>query len=311
MTEDDFRTLFAGLSNWGRWGSEDELGTTNLITAAVRARATATVTEGIAIGCARPVELGAPREGTDAWREPPRLSVHQVGGEVPARGAGVAVDRFAVTAHGKHHTHLDALCHITFDGLLYNGRKAEHLTATGSTTSDVASLGERLCTRGVLLDLAALRGGYVRPDEPVRIGELLEAERRAHVSVGPGDALLIHLGRDARWAAEGTGVPEPLAPPMAAYAGLHPECLHFFRERDIALLGSDIGHDPVPAIGEVPLPIHVGALVYLGLPLLDGARLDGVARTAERLGRWEFLFTAAPLVIPGGTSSLVNPIALF
>ncbi|MGI5129825.1 cyclase family protein [Pseudonocardia sp. CA-107938] len=312
-TEDELRRLFAEICNWGRWGAEDELGTINLITPAVRARAAATVTEGLCVSCARAVELDGYREDGpgDEWREPPVLSLHLPDTGQPGRGVGIAVDRFAITAHGKHTTHLDALCHITFDGRMYNGRTAEHLTSAGATAGDVALLADRLCTRGVLLDIAALRGGYARPGEPVRTDELLEAERAGATRVGPGDALLIHLGRDARWRAEGTGVAEPQAPPMVDYAGLHPECLRFFRERDIAVLVSDIGHDQVPPVGGIGMPVHIGALVHLGLPLIDGAMLEGVVRAADRLQRREFLFTAAPPVIPGATSALVNPMALF
>jgi kynurenine formamidase len=86
----------------------------------------------------------------------------------------------------------------------------------------------------------------------------------------------------------------------------------FISERGVAALGSDGNSDTAPSSTEgVDFPIHVLALVALGLHLLDYLQFEGLRMLCERTGRWDFLFVTAPLYIAGGTGSPVNPIAIF
>jgi kynurenine formamidase len=102
---------------------------------------------------------------------------------------------------------------------------------------------------------------------------------------------------------------------MEGAAGLHISCGPWLKERGVAILGSDAGSDVVPSLVEgaqgVYLPLHELAIVALGVPIIDNADLERVAEEARKRGRWEFLFTLAPLRVEGGTGSPANPIATF
>jgi kynurenine formamidase len=94
-------------------------------------------------------------------------------------------------------------------------------------------------------------------------------------------------------------------------AGLHPTAMPFMAERGVAALGSDGNSDTAPSSTDgVEFPIHVLALNAMGVHLLDYLQLEDLVAACERLGRWEFLFVAAPLRIEGGTGSPLNPLAL-
>ncbi len=312
MGEDYLRTLFSEVSNWGRWGADDQLGTLNLIDTAARLRGVASVRDGRTVSLSRPVTALTPAEADAAateWGRPASLGLDNHGAGVPSEGFGVTSDSFAVSVHGATQTHLDALCHIFFDGRMYNGRPASEVPASGSTTNDISRIAGGVVTRGVLLDVPALRGGYVRADEPVRLTELEEAERRTGVEIAPGDALLIRLGRDLRWAAEGGQECED-ATGETRLQGMHPEVLGWLRERDVGILVSDNGSDVTPPAYGFMLPIHIGTLVFLGCPLIDNADLEGLAAACAEVGRADFLFTVAPIPVPGATGSLVNPLAI-
>jgi kynurenine formamidase len=95
-------------------------------------------------------------------------------------------------------------------------------------------------------------------------------------------------------------------------AGLHPSVIPWLKQRDIALLGSD--HPQYVSPGEAGAPrgaVHDFALVYLGVHLFDNCDLEALATAAASRKRWEFMLTAAPLPIRGGTGSPLNPIATF
>jgi kynurenine formamidase len=130
------------------------------------------------------------------------------------------------------------------------------------------------------------------------------------VTVGPGDAVFIRTGRWVRRAKLGPWDVGKLA------AGLDPSVLPWIRKRDIALLGSESALSAVPiprqiTNGDDYLPVHNFVLVALGMNLFDDCDLDAVSEAAAARKRWEFLLTAAPLPMPKGTGSPINPTALF
>jgi kynurenine formamidase len=136
--------------------------------------------------------------------------------------------------------------------------------------------------------------------------DLEAAEREQGVTVGTGDILLVRTGH-ARRLAE---LP-PWDTPNAK-AGLHPTTARFLAERCVAALGSDGNNDTAPSTTEeVGFPIHVLAINAMGVHLLDYLQFEDLVRRCEHQGRWEFLFAAAPLRIPRGTGSPLNPIAVF
>jgi Putative cyclase len=297
MTAADIEALHESLSNWGRWGDDDQLGALNLITPELTAAAAASVRSGRTVSCARPLPT------VPAIDNPQPVAHHMTHTGSEEHGA----DYFAIAPHGFATSHLDALCHIFHDGHLYNGYPTETVTAHGATQLGIHHLAQGIVTRGVLLDIPAWRGvDALTPGDAVFPDDLMGAEEAAGLVVQAGDALLVRTGR-WRWREEHG--PWNVREGMA---GLHALCLEWLRSRDVAMLGSDGVSDVTPSgVDGVGLPIHQVSIVAMGLHLLDNLDLDQLARACAEEGRWEFLLTVAPLVLSGGTASPVNPIAVF
>ncbi len=297
MTASDVLAFHQTLSNWGRWGDDDQLGTLNLITPEVTAAAAATVRTGRSVSCARPLDT------VPSADNPSPVAHHMTGTFTEGMGA----DYFAIAPHGFATSHLDALCHIFHEGRLYNGYPSEAVTAHGATKLGIHLLRAGIVTRGVLIDIPAVRGvEALEPGEAVFPEDLEAAEDRAGLTVRPGDALVVRTGR-WRWRHEhGAWDVGRLV------AGLDASCLPWLRARDVATLGSDGVSDVLPSRVEgVGMPIHTVAIVAMGVHLMDNLDLDLLAAACAEEARWEFLFTVAPLVLRRGTASPVNPIALF
>jgi kynurenine formamidase len=217
----------------------------------------------------------------------------------------------ALTVHGLASTHLDALCHVFWDGRMYNGRSSDLVSADGGATQlPITVARDGVITRGVLLDVAAARNvPWLEPGEGVFPDELEAAESRQGVSVESGDAVLLRTGfgryrRETGWlpGAEG-GDSQP---------GWHAASLPWLREREVSLIGCDTGNDAMPSgYPAILLPVHVVALVAMGLWLMDNCDLEGLSATAARLSRWDFQLAVCPLTLARLTSSPVNPIATF
>src|SRR6185295_3265789 len=189
------QSLFKSVSNWGRWGSDDESGTLNYLTAERVAAAAKLIRTGERISCARnfPVEPG-PENPT------PALHHMVIGGDDPCAhgipGMEVSLDFIGIAYHGLASSHIDALCHVFVDGKMYNGVAATEVRSTGARRNSIMCARDGLCGRGVLLDIPRLRGtSYVEPKEQVTAAELDAADERQGVRVGEGDILLVSVGR--------------------------------------------------------------------------------------------------------------------
>jgi kynurenine formamidase len=288
--------LLAKVSNRGRWGEADELGTLHHLTEARTLAALRLPTSG------RTVHLGRSMGPRPGWPGDAPLQHHMLtaGSESPAHGEYVLADWFGIQPHGLSITHLDALNHLTWHGRLYNGRPAGSVTAARGGAVGSAELTARgIVTRGVLLDVPRALGlDWVDPADPITPDQLAACG----VEVRPGDAVLVRTGRDPRVARQNEhGLPS------TDLAGLDLACLPWLAERDVALLGSDSAHDRVPAVfADVATPVHVVALVGLGMWLLDNLILEDLAA----LGATEFLFCLAPIALKNSTGVPVNPLAV-
>ena len=300
----EFRSLFSGLSNWGRWGNEDERGTLHLLTPARVAGGTQLVRDGLSVTLSLPLNTKA------AVHNPVPADHHMtLLGQVATIDESVHFmkDYVGVDYHNDGHTHIDALCHVGYEGALYNGRPEDAVTARGAPVNSIEVLKDGLVGRGVLLDIPRHRGvSWLEPGEHVFAEDLEAAEREQGVDVRPGDILLIRTGHPLRLAELG---PWNTA---EAKAGLHPTTMEFIAAREVAALGSDGNSDTAPSTTEgVDFPIHVLAITAMGIHLLDYLQFEDLRRECDRSGRWEFLFVAAPLRIVGGTGSPLNPVAVF
>jgi kynurenine formamidase len=221
-------------------------------------------------------------------------------------GLEFAADRIAMNIHGNADSHIDALCHVSFDGTLYNGVPASAVTAHGAVELSIAAAADGIAGRGVLLDIPRLRGvPWLEPGDHVTPDDITAAELDQGVRIGQGDILLVRVGHRLRRRERG---PWDAA---ATRAGLHPSVLPLLAERQIAVLGSDSNNDTAPSVADgVGFPVHVLAINALGLMLLDYLSFGELVPLCEQAGRWSFLCVIAPLRLPTGTGSPVNPIAL-
>ncbi|KAB2653391.1 MAG: cyclase family protein [Verrucomicrobia bacterium] len=294
----DFERGMVELSNWGRWGTNDQLGALNLVTPAKRRQAVALVRDGTSVSLARDVEKQrAADNGSPFVHSMERTGTNNTG--------FAASDNFMVSYHGMVHTHVDSLCHMFHGGRMYNGYSQAEVTGSGARKLGVANLKEGILTRGILMDIPVLKGvPYLEPGTAIYPEDLDAWERRAGIRVGPGDVVIVRTGRWARRAAKG--------PWGDKWAGLHGSCARWLKERDVAVVGSDAASDVLPSgIADVPMPIHQLCIVAMGVWILDSCDLEAVSAAAKERGRWEFLLTVAPLAVPGATGSPVNPIATF
>jgi kynurenine formamidase len=219
----------------------------------------------------------------------------------------VNMDFVGVDYHGKSVSHLDALCHCAFRGRLYGDVDAACVTSQGSPYGSVLQAAHGIVGRGVLLDVPRFRGDeWLEPGTAVEPEELEAVASAQDVRVGRGDIVLVRTGQRRRRAVLGAWDPSNFS------AGLYPTSMRWLLERQLALLGSDGDNDARPSpVDGVASPIHALALAAMGLLLVDNLNVEDLAGACEELGRWEFLFVLAPLRIPGGTGSPVNPVAVF
>ena len=306
FTTTDLDAMAQQVSNWGRWGAEDERGALNLITDAKRAAAGGLLKDGVAVSCALPVAV-TPAADNEAPVAHFMLMAGDLPAGVPLPGLAFTADYFAMAPHGIANTYLDALCHISVGGKIYNGFNVSEVRSNGAYRDSIMAGKDGIVSRSVLLDIPDLRDvNWLEPGERIARGELEAAEERPGVRVKAGDVLLIGTGRDARREARG---PWSF---MDGMAGLGADCIPWLRERDIAVSGCDGISDVVPHDVEGwPMPVHQIVIPYLGVHLIDNMQLGRLTAACRQRNRWEFLFTLAPLRLERGTASPVNPIAMF
>jgi kynurenine formamidase len=319
VSDQEWREWFRTLSNWGRWGPDDQRGTLNLIDGAKVAAAASLVQEGRSVPCGRVVEFGdrvSVYEAADA----PMHFVTSTGARLNADGAGGGLDWVGFSIHGLYMTHLDAPSHQIWNGTMYNGHPAGSLTAeAGARVGSIELAGEGVVSRGVLLDVAeflgteALEAGYaIGPEE-------LDAAAAAHgVEPEPGDVVLVRTGYGSVRGDQRQRVPDiALAPgssdrsTLPHLPGLAESTLPWFRAHDIAIVGTDTGTERRPSAQQWLAPFHVVAMCAMGMWVLDNFELEALARTCRELSRWTFMIVIAPIRFKNTTGSPVNPIAVF
>lgn len=299
VTRQMIEEWFPVLSNWKRWGDGDEMGALNLITPEKRSSAAALVKQGVTLSLSR--DVIKERIGVSA----PFVHTMVESGETP--GAESAGDIFSVQYHGYTQTHLDALCHVFYGNLMYNGVAKSQVSSDGAKSMSVLTMKNGVFTRGLLVDVPRLlQKQYLTGSDAIYPEHLDSALKMCGEVVEAGDALIVRTGRWAREEAEGQWDIE------SDSAGLHASCLPWLRKHDIALLASDLASDLMPSqVQGVRLPIHLVTIAFLGVPIIDNCDLEKLSLYSSSQGRWRFLFVANPLAVPGGTGSPINPIAVY
>jgi kynurenine formamidase len=300
---DEFGELFRAVKTWGRWGRHDERGALHHLTSQRVADAARLVRDGVSVTLSLPLNTRAAAHNPQP-ADHRMTMLHDV--DIGSGSLHLAKDYVGLDYHNDGHTHIDALCHVAYDGSLYNARPADTVTAQDASIEAIEVLKDGLVGRGVLLDIPLLRGvPWLEPGEHVFRRDLEAAELEQGVTVGEGDILLVRTGLPRRLDALGAW------DTVNAKAGLHPTAVPLLAERGVAALGCDGNSDTAPSTTEgVAFPIHVLTLNAMGVHLLDYLQFEDLRVACERLDRWEFLFVAGPLRIAGGTGSPINPIAI-
>lgn len=298
------------LSNWGRWGADDQKGCLNLITPEKRKQAAALVQDGVTVSCARPITTEMTPEvtyqvqrymvdsGEGRDTDPPERKLIRRG----------AAEFIGMVFHGQTITHIDALSHYSWQAMLYNGRPANLITSKeGAQSHSIEVASDGIVTRGVLLDITRVRGtDWMAPDDPVMPENLVAAEELQGVKVQEGDVLFVRTG-NYRMRLEGG--PQPRTQPATA---CQVACTPWFKERGVAMLGTDTSNDIRPShYATITAPLHTVSLVTLGMWLIDNTNLEQLAEACQERNRYEFMLAMGPLKLRNVTGSPVNPIAIF
>ena len=290
----EFDELFRQVSNWGRWGKDDQLGSANLVTEAKRRQAATLVKNGVSVSLAH-------NAITEKAADNPSPFEHTM-------NPGFFMDTYKVSYHGYAHSHIDALCHILYKDQTYNGyARADVNTEKGCTKLGIDNLKNGVVTRGILIDIPRLKNvPYLEPGTAIYVEDIEAWEKTAGVRVTSGDAVFIRTGRWARR--------EKLGPWNVAQsaAGVHASVAPWFKARGVAFAGSDAALDVTPSLVEgTNLPVHTLFINAMGIHLLDNQDLEALGATAAKLNRWEFMLTIAPVPVTGGTGFPLNALAIF
>jgi len=309
--EEEVLEYFNTLSNWGRWGNEDQMGTLNYLDEKKTLESAAMINEGVTVSCARPIVFDPSPDATGP-------AVHymvesgegwETGDKITSRASQAATDYIGLVFHGYTVTHIDSLAHFFWKGKMYNGRPA-HLVSTsmGATEESIELAGKGIFSRGILVDVPKIRGvRWLERGEGVLPSDILKAEEQCGFKIREGDLLLIRTGQLDRRNVEG-----PVDFRIEGSTACHAACLPLFHDRGIALLGTDTGNDVMPApYPNVIQPIHQVGIVAMGLWILDNANLEDLAKACAIRDKWEFALSIGTLKLTNTTGSPVNPIAIF
>lgn len=301
------RSVAAHVSNWGRWGADDQVGTLNLVTPEKIVAAAGLVRIGRVFSLAIPFDSRGPQIGVPG-RFNPIHTMLAAGTDVLGEGDfGHADDMIAMPLQCA--TQWDSLAHVFHDGRMYNGQSASLVGSRGAARNGIEHLQSRVVTRGVLLDVARARGvDALAPRAAIGPEDLKATARAQGIAIGVGDAVLVRTGFMRQFLERGdwSGYAMGDAPGVSLYS------LEWLHESQVAALATDTYRlEPTPSeLPGIRVPLHQIAIPYMGLLLGEIFRLEELAEDCANDGIYEFLFVAPPLPVTGAVGSPVNPYAM-
>lgn len=299
--------LAAAVSNWGRWGDDDELGTQNLVDAQAVERGVRSATRGTVVSLAIPLDESGPQEpGGARGRINPKHSMFSINQGYTGDPRDAAFNDDEVRLSLAAGTHVDAIAHVTYDGLMYNGYPASLVTAAGASKCGVDKL-IPMVTRGVLLDLPTVLGverlaeGYA-----ITADDLDAAVDHARITVEPGDAMLVRTGHMQLLS---QGLTEKY---NRDSAGPSTQTIRWFRDRDVAAVFTDTYVFEVwpPEDWECMMPVHMIHLRDMGLIQGQNWNFEQLADVCAAEGAHEFQLVSAPEPFTGALSAPAHPVAI-
>ena len=281
-----------------KWGAGDELGAVNHMGPETVLRAAGLIREGRVIELGQVLSSDMPLGGTrhfDLYMKPTRMNP-----ESNRRGSN---EEIIVAEMGQVGTQFDGFTHQTIGDDLYNCiDQNDVMTRSGFTRLGIENVGT-LMTRGVLIDVAALKGVAVLPESyEITVDDLQQALDRQGVALEPADAVLIHTGWGTYWDTDGERF-SANGPGIGLAAG------QWLVAQDPMLVGADnvpveVSPNPDP---ELSTPVHQIMLVINGIHLVERMKLNELAAA----GVYEFAFVVQPLKLKGATGSTVAPVAIY
>lgn len=301
----DMRTLGQEVSNWGRWGSDDERGTTNLITPDRVVAAAGLIRTGEVFHLGIPLDGDGPQPG--GLRINPIRLMSENGQEQVLPGGFKWADDY-VFMPLQAGSQYDSLAHVHYDDQLYNGFSGSGVTVKGAEKCGIHTQAAGIAGRGVLLDVARARGvDWLEAGTAIGPDELTAVAEAQGVTVGSGDILLIRTGWRKKFLAD-----RDAAGFMAGEPGLGLSCAGWLRERDVAVVGSDNWAVEVMP-GENPggaFELHMVLIRDMGLTLAEMLDFEALAEACAADGRYEFFYAGPPLQFTRGVGSPINPLAI-
>lgn len=298
------------LSNWGKWGDGDQIGTLNYVTPDMIVRAAGLIRKGKSFALGIPLDNTGPQSGLWGRRFNPMHMMIQTGtdGILQKREenglCNYADDVLTLCVQGA--THWDALGHVFRDNKMYNGFDCALADSAGIAKNGIEHTKDRMAGRGVLLDIARFKGLDVLPDGYGISNDELDACAAAEgVTIGEGDFVIIRTGQmeDRLKAGDWGGYAGGDAP------GVKFENCYWSHDKKIAAICSDTwGVEVRPNESkEAEQPWHWVVIPAMGLTMGEMFYLKDLAEDCAADGVYEFFFTAPPLIITGGSGSPINP----
>lgn len=302
---DDFRSIGKRVSNWGRWGDDDERGTTNLVTPERLVSAAALVTEGKIFDLGIPFGPGGPQPG--GGRINPVLLMSETGAGQDLPGAFHFADDY-VFMPLQSATQWDGLAHVHYDGKLYNGFGADTVTPHGAQHCSIDKQAKGIAGRGVLIDVARLRGvDWLEAGEVITPDDLDAALGAQGTELDGGDIVAVRTGWRRKFLREN----DPAAF-MGGEPGLGLSCCDWLAEHDVAAVCSDnwaIEVIPFEGDDEI-LPVHMVLIRDMGMSLGEMLDFEELSDDCASDGRWDFFLCAPPIKFQRAVGSPINPLAI-
>jgi len=301
------RTIAKRVSNWGRWGADDQRGTLNLITPDVVRRGAACVKRGEVFSLGLPFGAEGPQIGQGGRVNPTHL-MSAVGGCFAPDPDSFHYNDDVIIMPLQCATQWDSLAHVYYGDQLYNGYPASSVTAAGASKNAIDKIAIGVAGRGILLDVARAAGmDKLPPGHAIQPAELEAAERKQGIQVESGDVVLVRTGHIAVFTRDGDRVGY-----MRQMPGLGIDCAEWLHHRNVAAIATDTNAVEVIPFEDptTPLPLHMLCIRDMGLTLGEMFYLEDLASDCANDNTWEFFFTAPPLKVSGGVGSPLNPLAI-